>query len=641
LSPAIRLILVAAFTLALSATASASTDVNVTRGAAPHLQLAASERAYVPSEVIVQFRANASRAAERQAQARVGARVAQRFPAFRMEVAKVPAGVTVAAAIRRYQADPAVAFAEPNYLRYPTAPPDDTFFSDLWGLDNTGQAHDVSDDPSFSGPATKSGDAGADIDALEAWDPLTGNQMGNGTVIAVLDTGVDVGHPDLANQLWTNPDDPPGNGDNDGNGKIDDVHGWDFADNNATLLDAAPPHFSGYDHGTHVAGTIAAEADNAAGVAGVCPGCEIMVLKIASDADGALPLSAEIAALAYAKAHGVKIANLSFGGPIFSNVERNAIKNSGLLAVVAAGNDSLDNDMPLAVDSVGDSNPDIFTPSYPAAYTLPNILTVAASNDEDDNAYATECEAHVDFTKPECAFTNWGHDSVDVSAPGVDIKSTVPSAGYDTWDGTSMAAPHVAGVAGLVLSENPAYTVANVKNAIMKSVDRPSSLDTLYIAPAQGITGPSGSTVIETGNPFTRTSGRVDAANALGGSTANATPNTDGNVSGATSMSKAQVSGSVAWPNDVNDVRKRKLVKGRTYRITLTVPGSEDYDLWVWKPGSKEIWQFSKLQKFSATVGGADESVKFRAGSTGTYYLHVQAWVRSEGGYTLKIAQVS
>jgi hypothetical protein len=105
-------------------------------------------------------------------------------------------------------------------------------------------------------------------------------------------------------------------------------------------------------------------------------------------------------------------------------------------------------------------------------------------------------------------------------------------------------------------------------------------------------------------------------------------------------MSKAQVSGSVAWPADVNDVKKRKLYKGKTYRITLVVPRGKDYDLFVWKPGTKEIWQFAKLQKWSARVGAADEVVKFRARATGVYYIQVSAWLFKSGSYTLKIARV-
>jgi subtilisin family serine protease len=585
------------------------------------LHLASSPAQYVPGEVIVRFRAGVVRAAAARAHARAGAHAAMRFPAFRMQVAKLRRGASVREAVRAYENDPAVDFAEPNYLRYPDAapPPLDALFGDLWGLHNTAQSHSVSD-----GGSPRVGVAGANIDVLNAWDV----EAGNGTVVAVIDTGVDVAHPDLSSQLWINPLDPDDGSDNDGNGKIDDFHGWDFGDGNETLLG---PVRSGYDHGTHVAGTIAAALDGSTGVVGVCPGCKLMVLKIARDSDGAMPVSAEIAALAYAKSKGVRIVNLSLGGPMWSNAEREAFRTSGMLAVVAAGNDSLDNDMALAVDLNNDGRADIASPSYPASYTLPNILAVGASNDRDENGYSSACYEALG-SKAGCAFTNWGHDSVDVSAPGVDVTSTVPGAGWDTWDGTSMAAPHVAGVAALVKSEHPGFSVAQVKNAVMRSVEKPTTLRTMPIAAPIGPTSRTGA--------FTRTSGRVNADKALDAGTTNATPRTDGNIDGAVEMSKAKVFGSVAWPADINDVRKRKLYRGRTYRITLVVPRGRDYDLFVWKPGTKEIWQFAKLHRVGARGGAADEVVTFKAPATGVYYLHVSAWLFESGGYTLKFARV-
>jgi subtilisin family serine protease len=420
------------------------------------------------------------------------------------------------------------------------------------------------------------------------------------------------------------------------NNKTDDVNGWDFANNDATLLSAN--HFEGYDHGTHVAGTIAAVRDDNGtndGIVGVCPDCKIMALKIARDSDGAFVLSAEIAALAYAKSKGAKIANMSLGGPGFSMAEREAIRTSGLLAVVSAGNESLDNDMALSSDLDGDGYWDIASPSYPAAYTLPNILTVGASNHNDEHGYSTECFA-LGFSKPQCAFTNWGHDSVDVSAPGADITSTVPGTGWETWDGTSMAAPHVAGIAAMVLAQNPTFSVAQLKNAVMRSVEKTPTLTTMYIRPAPGLTGARSKT-----GSFTRTSGRVNAFTALNASTTNATPLTDGNVDGARTMSTAKVFGRVAWPGDINDVRKRKLRRGRTYRFTLVVPAGKDYDLYVWKPGAKEIWQPSKFLRGSARAGAADEVVRFRARTTGVYYIQVSTWLFKSGRYTLKFARIA
>jgi subtilisin family serine protease len=594
----------------------------------------------VPGEVLVGFRAQASRAAVVRAHARVPARVAQRFPAFHMELVKLSRGVSVRDAIRSYQADPAVAFAEPNYLRHITADPLDELFTDQWDLNNTEQMHAVADTPFDGSPNDHAGSLDADIDAPEAWATEDGST--SHPPIAVIDTGVDVTHPDLDGQLWVNPGDSTVDGtDNEGNGKVDDVHGWNFAGDNATLL---PPPFTDYEHGTHVAGTIAAELNGSGtndGIVGVCPQCKIMVLRIASNI-GDLPISAEIAALNYAKSKGAKIANMSLGGHDWSNAEREAIRLSGMLVVAAAGNDSLDNDMFLFSDLDSDGNVDIISPSYPASYTLSNLISVAASNDEDRYAYQTECFEIVGL-RPPCAFTNWGHDSVDLAAPGADITSTFPGSNWHTWDGTSMAAPHVAGVAGLVFSRHGGYTVAQVKNAIMSSVDKPTNLGTVYMAPAPGLTGSNGTT--RTG-AFTRTSGRLNAATALDASTANATPLTDGNINGAKAMTVSKVSGSVAWPADINDVKKRKLYKGHTYRITLVVPAGKDYDLFVWKPGTKEIWQglsisLARLRAFSVHAGSVDEVVKFKALSTGTYYIHVSAWLFKSGKYTLSIKRLS
>jgi thermitase len=619
--------------LVFAPAASGAGDSSPPRGFQAHLELVGSAAQSVPGELIVGFRASAQRGVMRRANGRVGARVSQRFPAFRMQLVKLPRGLAVSDAVRAYRRDPAVAFAEPNYLRYPTVVPTDALFSDLWALNNTAHAHAVSDANGDETATPRSGTLDADIDAPEAWDV----QTGSGTVVAVIDSGFDVSHPDLSGQLWTNPGETPGDDvDNDGNGHVDDVNGWDFADDDETLLGSTP--FSGFDHGTHTAGTIAAALDSTTGVVGVCPGCKVMALKIARDSDGGLDLSAEIAALAYAKSKGAKIANMSLGGPSWSMAEREAIRLSGLLAIVSAGNDSLDNDMALLSDLNTDGEADILSPAYPAAFTLSNILTVGASNDHDENAYSTECHTTFAVSRPLCAFTNWGHDSVDVSAPGADITSTVPGATWETWDGTSMAAPHVSGIAALVLAQNPTFSVAQLKNAVMRSVEKPASLKTMYFNAAPGLTGPAGAT--RTGS-FTRTSGRVNALAALTASTTNATPLTDGNVDGAKTMSTARVFGTVAWPGDINDVRKRKLTRGRTYRFTLVVPAGKDYDLYVWKPGAKEVWQPGKFLRASARAGAVDEVVRFRAGSTGVYYIHVSTWLFKSGRYTLKFARIA
>jgi subtilisin family serine protease len=251
----------------------------------------------------------------------------------------------------------------------------------------------------------------------------------------------------------------------------------------------------------------------------------------------------------------------------------------------------------------------------------------------------------------QCGFTSWGHDSVDVAAPGVDILSTVKaglSLGHtypndEYFDGTSMAAPMVAGIAGLVRSEHPAYSAVQIKNAIMHAVIHPASLK-LYDAwgPEAGV-----GKALLTGH-FTRTQGRVNARRALTSSNANATPLTDGNTDGAKAFTSPTV-GHVSWPADANDVYKRKLQKGIRYQVVLNGPSGSDMDLWVWRPGTTEIFQFTpgcfvkggRCPALQAVSGGrtADEKVTFRAPKTGVFYIQVNGWY-SGGRYTLTFKKV-
>jgi subtilisin family serine protease len=596
--------------------------------------------AFVPGEVLVKFRPGVARDVERAAHAAVGARVLSRIKGgLGIDHVRLPQGLTVADAVRRYSSSPLVASAEPNYYRYPTfppSPPNDTSYNNLWALNNTGQQHPISDPL----PATAAGTADADMDVAEAWDNETGDP---GVIVGVLDSGGDVNHPDLAANLWTNPGEIPGNGlDDDGNGYIDDVNGWDFAGDDNTLLES--PTLAGYDHGTHVAGTIAAVTNNNAGVSGVCggdgtanSGCKIMVLKFMEpiDTDGdfipdavAGNTAAELDAIAYARDKGAHIINGSFGGPSFLNMEREAIRLAGtgsdILFVAAASNDSLDNDMAVCVGPA-------CSPAYPASYNLSRILTVAASNHHDEYGYFTGCQL-AGFSKPECAFTNFGRYSVDVAAPGVDILSTVPAASgsYATFNGTSMAAPNTAGVAGLLLAQNGARTALDLKNIIMATantgVPLSSAMNTaLFTTQATG--------------KFTRTSARVNANDAVDfvGTPANGSANHDGDVPGAAGMSGGQVTGSLGWPADVNDVRKKKLTRGKTYRITLVVPSGRDFDLYLLKSDTKEIWQPGKLIRASFKGPGGDETFTYKPGATKSFFIHMTWFFGGNGGYTLKV----
>jgi subtilisin family serine protease len=294
---------------------------------------------------------------------------------------------TTAELIAELSRDPAVETAEPNYLRWvTTTPPNDTYFTNLWGLQNTGQ--------SINGLA---GTAGDDIRFIPAW-ALAQQPGTNRPVVAVIDSGVDYTHPDLASNIWINTAENPTNGlDNDGNGFTNDYYGYDFADNLPNPTD------SGY-HGTHVAGTIAALGNNALGVIGVAYQARIMALRASSDGE-TLPDSAVIEAIQYAtmmKGRGVNVVaiNESFGGGGSNSTEVAALQaasSAGIIVCCAAGNSTNDNDTTLV---------------YPASYRLSNMIVVAATDQNDALAF----------------FSDYGTNTVDLGAPGMNILSTLPVA---------------------------------------------------------------------------------------------------------------------------------------------------------------------------------------------------------------------
>ena len=599
---------------------------------------------YVPGEVVVQYRRSVETSGRMAVRNGANLQVKSRIPQFATEVLRTTASESVPATVARLSRDPRVKFVEPNYILRPiggAAVPDDPDFPNLWGFNNTGQSHSTTD----SGP--EAGTADADADVLEAWDTTQGSEE---TVIAVVDSGVDVTHPDLAANIWENPDDPPGGGDDDGNGFIDDVHGWDFAENDGSLLDAnKESDVVGTAHGTHVAGTIAAEGYNNTGVIGVCPNCKIMVLKFMKPVntdnfpgpDEMLgSIAAELKALAYAKQNGAHIVNGSYGSSAYSQQQRSAIAGllrKGVLGVFAAGNSALDNDIGLL-----DSNGRPVSPNYPASYELPGIISVGASNDRDRYGYFTGCAEQ--FTRNFCSMTNFGDEAVDLVAPGIDIKSTIPeqeSKDYDVYNGTSMASPFVAGVAGLVRSADDSLSPMQIKNKLLRGVDSPNTLHSVYSAllnPGSNAGWPG---------VWNKTDGRVNAAGALTAPTT-VIPATDGSIRGARRVESSQ-KGSLVWGGDTNDVYKKRLVEGNTYKVTLNGPplvsGEEDFsmDLYVWRPGTKDLWQLSKLFRASGRSGGTnanDEVVKFMAPRDGKFYFQVSSFLSLKYDYTLKFERI-
>jgi subtilisin family serine protease len=576
---------------------------------------------FAAGRVVVVWRRGVDRLQMRDVAARIDAARLRPTPRLGVDVMRVRGGASVAATVRSLRSSPLVRFAEPDRIATAAAvvTPTDPFFPDQWYLDNVGQSHPVTDQGAGPGQS-RAGTPDADVDAPEAW----GAQTLRGEVIeAVIDTGVDIHHPDLAGRLWSGV-------------------GYDFV---ADDTDPSPEAGS-FDnaHGTHVAGIIAAEQSNGVGITGVCPSCRIMALKIGTA--NRLTLGNELKAVQFAIDNGAKVINLSFGSPVWSEAERAALAaagRAGILVVAAAGNSSADNDIPFYLNS------SVSAPTYPASYTLPNILAVAATNDRDQYAYVSQCR-DLGWPTWRCAFTSWGHDSVDVAAPGVDILSTMTTGqgtftdpDYAVMDGTSMASPLVAGIAGLVLAEHPDYTPLDVKNAIMNSVDRPSAMP-LYDAWA-GVTHVGKHALT---GAFTRTNGRVNALAAIGAPTTNATLRSDGNIDGARPLRGHDVVGRVSWPADVNDVYRERLIQGRRYRVVLRGPADADLDLWVWKPGTKEISQFTAgcflgraCPALQADSGGptADEQATFKAARSGPYYVQVNGWY-SGGRYHLTIERV-
>ena len=272
--------------------------------------------------------------------------------------------------------------------------------------------------------------------------------------VAVIDTGVDFGHPDLAPQQWINTGENCGStdptivcaqrtdgSDNDGDGYVDDYRGWDFVngDNNP---------FDDNNHGTHVAGTIGAVGNNGVGVAGINWAVKIMALKFLSGAGSGSTADA-VDAIDYAADHGASVMNNSWGGGGYEQSLRDAIAyahSKGSLFVAAAGNDGVDTDA---------------SPFYPSGYDNPNLVSVAATDNKDNLA----------------SFSNWGKATVDLGAPGVDIYSTKPGNSYQYFSGTSMATPHVAGTAALIKARFPTATDLGIKALLLRSVDPKSALN--------------------------------------------------------------------------------------------------------------------------------------------------------------------
>jgi len=394
-------------------------------------------RPFVEGELLVQFKPGASEAAKSAALSKQGAKAAQKLleKAARKDAkgdlvqAQLGKGKKLdAALLARLAADPAVEFVEPNWIyRTQLANPNDPGLGSLWGMQGA-----------TTSPAAPYGSG-----ALAAWN--AGAACSSQIHVGIIDEGVMTTHGDLRANIWINP----GEGsradrkDNDRNGFVDDIHGWDFNANNASVYDGPAD-----DHGSHVAGTVAAVANNGAGVFGVCPSARLITAKFlgvnGGTTAGAVKAVNYLTQLKLTKKINLVATNNSWGGGGYSQALYDAIRAAGdanILFVAAAGNSGLDIDA---------------TPSYPASYQLPNVIAVAAIGQNGRRA----------------SFSNYGAKSVHIAAPGVDIVSTVPTAkgaaGYAYMSGTSMAAPHVTGAAALYASLNPCATAAQTREALLR-----------------------------------------------------------------------------------------------------------------------------------------------------------------------------
>ena len=344
--------------------------------------------------------------------------------------------------------------ALPAYAAGPSresVPYADSYASYQWAFLNTGElrlvpSHTAAVDAAITGSPALSADGTVrsleeiDMNIVPAWKKYDAKSGKRQVIVALIDTGVDITHPELSGSIWTNTGEIPGDGiDNDGNGYIDDVYGWNFYDNNAQVFTGADDN-----HGTHSAGTIAA-ARNGIGTVGICDPAyvKIMVIKTLGTSSGVGTVSNVVKAIRYAQANGASICNLSFGTMKYSEELYQAIKDSEMLFIVAAGNG----------DASGNGYSIDEQPMYPASFELDNIISVA----------------NLRFDGQLDRASNYGVRSVDLAAPGNYILSTITGNDYAYMSGTSMAAPMVTGTAAMLYSCDASLSLMDVRNRILQS----------------------------------------------------------------------------------------------------------------------------------------------------------------------------
>lgn len=471
---------------------------------------------HVPGEIIVKFKAGREKSFfQNKSISSLGIKSQREFKVSydKFSVLKVGEDKSMASVLATLNQNPDIEYAEPNFIYridpikgdkvvskkllkspftdFTAATPDDPSFGQLWGLRNTGSNE----------PQGGAGVEGADVNALKAWDLTKGSKA---VKIAVIDTGVDYNHPDLKDNIWTNEAEANGKPgvDDDGNGFIDDIHGYDFANNDANPMD-------GHGHGTHCSGTIGAVHNNKIGVAGVMSDVTIVAVKFLGD-DGSGSLEGAIKSIDYATAMNVDLMSNSWGGGGRSQALEDAIKRAsdkGIIFTAAAGNSATNNDT---------------SPSYPASYNIPNVVSVAATTAQNGLA----------------SFSCYGRTSVHIAAPGQNILSTVTGGKYDVYSGTSMATPHVSGVLGLLLAKEGRMSHDVLKERL-----------TMTSVPVSALKGK------------TLTGGRIDAYNLL----TDTRPQRSGPANGAWTKYTLPTAFESAHPykDNANETR------------TITVPGAK------------------------------------------------------------------
>jgi subtilisin family serine protease len=414
---------------------------------------------FVADELIIQYKEGTNFVAASEARHSVGAltkkelRAEAKGQGGRLEVAKLQSGLSVAEAVRLLRNNPNVAFAEPNYIVQHQLVSTDTYYTNtnLWGM--------------YGDATTPANQFGSQ--AGEAW--ARGNIGSSSVIVGVIDEGIDFQHIDLATNIWTNPFDLPDGVDNDGNGYTDDVHGFDFANNDNNVYDGArPDDFETDAHGTHVAGTIGA-LSNGRGVVGVNWNVTIISGKFLNPGGGAI--SDAIEAVNYftdlKTRHGMNIVaiNNSWGGGGYSQALHDAIiraAKANILFTAAAGNGNL--------AGVGQNNDK--RASYPSNYntTQGTSTQTAASYD------SVIAVAALTSTGALAGYSNYGATQVDIGAPGSGVWSTTPNNTLSRFDGTSMATPHVTGGIALYAATHPTATPAQIRSVILSTGTATTSL---------------------------------------------------------------------------------------------------------------------------------------------------------------------